>query len=297
MIIAVTGASGLIGTALVANLESAGHDIRILVRRPLNDGDREIYWQPATGEIDAQELDGVDIVVHLAGKSIACRWTANAKEEIRRSRVDSTRLLATSLAKLQYRPQALVSASAVGYYGVRGDEVLTEDSTAGTDFLAEVCQEWENACRPAWEAGIRVVQLRTGMVLSPRGGALAKMLTPFKFGLGGVIGPGDQYMSWITLDDEVRAIKFLIEEPSVHGAVNLVAPQPVTNGQFTKDLGRVLGRPTILPMPSFAARLAFGEMADALLLGSTRVKPQRLEAAGFQFRDPSLEPALQKLLA
>jgi uncharacterized protein (TIGR01777 family) len=297
MIIAITGSSGLVGTALVTALAADGHLVRRLVRRDVRDSEREIRWDPAGGTIDAAELEGVDAVVNLAGENVAShRWTAAFKERLRDSRVPGTRLLATTLAGLSARPDVLVSASAVGYYGARGDEWLAETSAAGSGFLAEMCQEWERATQPAADAGIRVVHLRIGVVLSPRGGALAKLLPPFKLGVGGVIGSGRQYMSWITLDDLVSAIRLAVTHGKIAGPVNAVSPAPATNRQFTKTLGRVLGRPTLLPMPAFAARLVLGEMADEMLLVGQRVEPRVLKQVAFSFQHPQLEPALHELL-
>lgn len=296
--IVVTGASGLIGTPLCAKLERSGATVIRAVRRPPRDADREMYWNPATGEIDAAKLDGVDAVVHLAGENIAGRrWTADFKRRIRDSRVQGTRLIADASARAARKPRTFLCGSAIGYYGNRGDELLTETAAAGDDFLAEVCREWEASAEAARQAGMRVVYARTGVVLSPEGGALAKMLLPFKLGAGGRLGDGRQYMSWIALDDEVAALSFVLGHSGVAGPVNLVAPQPATNAEFTRTLGRVLRRPTVLPMPAFAARLLVGEMADALLLSSTRVVPAALTAAGFEFRTPTLEPALRSLLA
>jgi uncharacterized protein (TIGR01777 family) len=242
-------------------------------------------------------LEGIGAVVHLAGESIAAgRWTPQRKDKIRRSRVEGTRRLCESLGQLTRRPKLLVSASAIGYYGNRGDEVLREDSPPGNDFLAQVCQEWEAATEPASQAGVRVVQLRFGMILSPGGGALKKMLLPFKLGAGGRIGSGAQFMSWIAVDDAVGAIDHAIRTESLQGPVNTVAPAPVTNANFTRTLARVLSRPALAPLPAFAARLAFGELADALLLSSQRVIPACLQASGYQFRYPELEAALRHLL-
>jgi uncharacterized protein (TIGR01777 family) len=298
MIIAVTGASGMVGSDLVKKLEGAGHLVRSLVRHEVKDADREIRWDPDAGQIDAAELNGVDAVVHLAGENIAGqRWSEDFKRRILESRAKGTKLLATTLANLEMRPAVLVSASATGYYGNRGDEEVDELAPSGNGFLAEVCREWEAAVEPAHDAGIRVVKLRIGPVLSPKGGALAKMLLPFKMGVGGVVGSGRQYFSWIELDDLVSAIVFALENESLIGPVNAVAPGAVTNREFTKTLGRVLGRPTIFPMPAFGARLAFGEMADEMLLGGVRVAPHELTAAGFQFAYPQLEPALRHLLS
>jgi uncharacterized protein (TIGR01777 family) len=257
----------------------------------------ELGWDPAAGSIDKEGLEGHDGVVNLAGENIAERWTLAKKARIRESRVKGTRLLADALAGLSQPPKVLVCASALGYYGNRGSEVLREDSGAGSGFLAEVCQEWEAAAEPAKQKGIRVVHLRIGIVLSPAGGALAQMLLPFKMGVGGKVGSGQQYMSWVALDDVVGAIHHTLSTESLGGAANAVAPNPVTNLEFTKTLGRVLGRPTIFPMPAFAARLAFGEMADGLLLSSARLEPAQLTASGYQFRYPHLESALRHLLA
>jgi len=297
MIIAITGSTGMVGSALERALESEEHLVRRLVRRDVRDGDREIRWDLDAGQIDAVELNGVDAVVHLAGENIAGhRWSADFKRRIRESRIRGTRLLCDALAGLELKPNVLMSASATGYYGSRGDEPVDESSPSGDGFLAEVCREWEAATEPARAAGIRVVNLRIGPVLSPAGGALAKMLTPFKLCLGGVIGSGRQWFSWIALDDLVSSIQFALENEGLAGPVNAVAPGAVTNREFTKTLGRVLGRPTIFPMPAFAAKLAFGEMADEMLLGGVRVEPQALTAAGFDFVHPQLEPALRHLL-
>jgi uncharacterized protein (TIGR01777 family) len=298
MIVAVTGSTGLIGTALVDALEAEGHVVHRLVRRPVCDEQHELHWDPAAGQIDAAALEGVDAAVHLAGESLAAhRWTEAFKHRIRDSRVRGTRLLCDALAGLAAKPGVLVSASAVGYYGDRGDEIVDESSAPGRGFLADVCQQWEAATQPARDAGIRVVNLRLGVVLSPRGGALAQMLTPFNLGAGGVIGSGRQYLSWVALDDVVSAIRFALRTATLAGPVNAASPQAVTNREFTKTLGRVLGRPTLFPMPAFAARLAFGEMADEMLLGGARVEPRALMSAGFAFQFPELESALRHLLA
>lgn len=295
--IVVTGATGLVGSRLVAELESAGAQVIRAVRRPVKDTARELFWNPDQGEIDDGKLEGVDAVVHLAGENISGkRWNDAFKQRILDSRVKGTRLIGEAIARLAAKPRTFLCASAIGYYGNRGDESLTEAAAPGNDFLAGVCRQWEAACQPARDAGVRVVNARIGVVLSPDGGALAKMLTPFKLGAGGKIGDGIQYVSWISLDDLVSALVFMLANPSVTGPVNAVSPQPVTNAEFTNALGRVLRRPTILPMPAFAARLAFGEMADALLLSSTRVVPQALQAAGYRFRYPELELALSHLL-
>ena len=296
MQIAVSGSSGLIGSALVSVLTAGGHRVFRLVRG-IAPGADSIRWDPGVGVRDVALAEGLDAGVHLAGENIgAGRWTARRKAEIRQSRIEGTRRLSESLARLARRPKALVSASAIGFYGDRGAEALNEDSPPGNDFLAQVCREWEKATAPAAKAGIRVVNLRFGVVLSPAGGALRKMLLPFRMGAGGRIGSGRQFMSWIALDDAVGAIRHALITESLAGPVNAVAPSPVTNTEFTRTLARVLRRPAIAPLPAFAARLAFGEMADALLLSSQRVLPTRLQASGYTFRFPDLEGALRHLL-
>lgn len=297
MDVLVTGASGLVGSALVPFLTAGGHHVTRLVRSTPPPGAAAVHWNPETRSIATPGLEGMDAVVHLAGENIATgRWTPEKKARIRHSRVHGTRVLCEALAQLAEPPRVLVSASAIGYYGDRGAEVLREQSRPGTDFLAQVCRDWEAATAPAVKRGIRVVPLRIGIVLSPAGGALAKMLRPFKMGVGGVIGTGQQYMSWIALDDLVGVIQHALVTETLQGPVNAVAPQAVTNREFTQTLGQVLGRPTLLPLPTFAARLAFGEMADALLLASTRVEPARLQETGYPFRYPDLAGALRHLL-
>jgi uncharacterized protein (TIGR01777 family) len=296
MHVVVSGSRGLVGSALVPFLTTGGHRVTRLVRGTAA-GPDETAWDPARGPVDASRLDGVDAVVHLAGENIAAgRWTSARKAEIRRSRVEGTRNLCHALACLPHPPKVFVSASAIGFYGDRGAEILTEASAPGTGFLTDVCREWEAATEPASRAGIRVINLRFGMVLSPRGGALQKLLLPFRLGMGGRIGDGRQFTSWIALDDAVGAIHHALCEESVRGPVNAVAPEPVSNAEFTRTLARVLQRPTLLPVPAFAARLAFGEMADALLLAGARVMPARLQASGYRFRFPDLESALRHLL-
>jgi uncharacterized protein (TIGR01777 family) len=296
MKVAITGASGLIGSALARFLATNGHDVVRLVRRTPKAKD-EARWDPEAGEVDATALAGVDAVVHLAGENIAGgRWTAGRKALLRASRVGPTQLLARTLADLKEKPKVLVSASAMGFYGNRGDAWVTEKDPPADDFLGRLSVEWEAAAEPARKAGIRVVHPRFGIVLSPVGGALGKMLLPFRMGVGGVVGPGTQYMSWIALDDVLGVLHHLLERGDLEGPVNTVAPEPVTNTVFTKTLGRVLGRPTVAPVPAFALRLALGEMADAALLSSTRVRPERLLATGYRFRFADLESALRHVL-
>jgi uncharacterized protein (TIGR01777 family) len=291
--IIVSGASGLVGSQLVAFLRGGGHEVHRLVRRkPAAPGD--IYWNPRTGEIDAGAMEGIDAVVHLAGESIAAgRWTKDRKRRIRESRVDGTRLLTETLGRLKAPPSVLVSASATGYYGSRGDDLLTETSGSGDGFLAEVCREWEATAMRATSAGIRVVRPRFGVVLADNGGLLARVTPLFRMGLGGRLGDGEQYLSWIALDDLLYVIHRAIVDPSLSGPINAVAPNPVTNREFTKILGRVLGRPAIVPAPASALRLALGGMADELLLASQRAVPGRLTDGGFEFAFPALEDAVR----
>lgn len=292
----VSGASGLVGSALVPFLSTQGHKVRSLVRRPPSNSS-QVYWYPPAEGPALAPLEGVEAVVHLAGESIAAgRWTEARKRAIRDSRVLGTRLLAEAFVQMKTPPKVFVVASAIGFYGNRGTEILREDSPAGAGFLAEVCRAWEEAAAPAVQRGIRVVHLRLGVILSPKGGALAKMLLPFKLGLGGRIGSGDQYMSWIALDDVLGVVRHALQTQALRGPVNTVAPSPVTYAEFAKMLGKVLKRPTIFPMPAFAARLAFGEMADELLLASTRVEPAMLVHSEYRFRYPTLEAALRHLL-
>ena len=297
MKVLVSGSNGLVGSALIARLTKDGHQIVRLVRAQADPGVPVVLWIPGKGVLDAAALEGFDAIVHLAGESIASgRWTMEKKARIRDSRVRRTELLAGTIARLSRPPAVLLCASAIGFYGDRGDEILTEESASGKDFLSEVCRAWEAASEPAARKGVRVVLHRFGVILSPAGGALAKMLLPFKLGLGGRVGDGRQFMSWIAIDDVVDALVHALGAKDLRGAVNTVSPRPVTNAEFTRTLGRVLRRPVVFPMPAFAARLAFGEMADALLLSSQRVEPKRLVASGYRFRYPDLEPALRHLL-
>ena len=294
MRVAISGASGFIGSAVARLLEAGGHQVTRLVRGRPRAG--EIHWIPA-GAIDPQAFEGFDGVVHLAGESIAGRWTAARKARILNSRVQGTLTIAAPLARLQQKPRALVSASAIGFYGPRGEEILDETSSPGSDYLSEVARQWESATEAAARAGIRVVLMRFGVVLGAGGGALARMLTPFRMGAGGRIGPGQQWMSWIALEDAAAAVEHALGNGSLRGPVNVVAPNPVRNSEFTRTLGQVLHRPTVLPMPALAVKLAFGEMGTTLLLGSQRVLPKRLEASGFQFKYPELKEALESAIA
>jgi uncharacterized protein (TIGR01777 family) len=295
--IAITGASGLIGSQLMPFLTTGGHCARPMMRSRSGAREGALFWNPDTKEIDVGQLEGLDAVVHLAGENVGSgRWTDAKKAAIRDSRVNGTRFLCDALARLESPPRTLVCASGIGFYGDRGDELLSEDSETGGGFLSEVCQAWEAAAEPARRCGIRVVHLRFGVVLTPVGGALQRTLLPFRLGAGGSVGSGEQYMSWIAIDDAIGAIYHALLTDSLSGAVNAVAPTPVTNREFTKTLGRVLSRPTLLPMPAVAARLAFGEMADELLLASIRVRPGQLPASGYQFQQLALEPALRHLL-
>ncbi|MGB0580228.1 MAG: TIGR01777 family oxidoreductase [Limisphaerales bacterium] len=292
MKILISGSSGFVGNALVKHLEGDGHEVHRLLRRKEPEPDR-ITWDPLTGRIDPEQLEGFDAVVHLGGENIASgRWTKRRKKRLRDSRVNTTRFLALTLSQLRNKPEVFACASAIGIYGSRGDAELTEASPPGVGFFPDIGQEWERACEPAAFAGIRVVNWRLGVILGRQDGALAKMLTPFRLCVGGVIGNGRQFWSWISLEDTLRAMTFTLSSP-VAGPVNLVSPQPVTNHQFTKTLGRVLRRPTIIPLPAFAARTILGEMADAALLASARVKPKVLQDAGFRFNHDDLESALR----
>jgi uncharacterized protein (TIGR01777 family) len=301
MKILVTGSTGLVGTALVSALARDGNTVCRLVRpqskstTSSKDG-FDVAWNPTTGELGGAGV-GADAVVNLAGASIAeGRWTKERKELLGTSRIDTTRALANALAKMNARPRVLVSASAIGYYGDRGDELLTEESKAGTDFLAGLAQEWEAEARKAEALGIRVVIARFGIILAKQGGALPKMMLPFKLGAGGKLGSGKQWMSWVTLEDVVGILKFALANPSMRGAVNVVAPQPLQNAEFTKVLAKAMHRPALFPAPAFALRLALGEMADALLLSSQRVAPRALEELGYGFLQTDLTSALTRIL-
>ena len=296
--VAITGASGMVGTALATVLRESGHKPVSITRKASESNEGSIVWDPASGLKNPSRLETVDTVVHLAGENIAGgRWTAALKDRIRRSRVEGTRSLVKSIAAIGHRPKTLVCASAIGFYGERGDTVLDEDAVAGSGFLAEVCRGWEQEAEAATELGLRVVKVRIGVVLSPKGGALAKMLLPFKLGAGGIIGSGKQYWSWIGLHDLVRIIAFCVEHDSIRGAVNAVSPNSMTNYDFTKGVGRALHRPTLFPLPAFAAKLVLGEMANELLLSSTRVIPKKLKEQGFEFHYPELVGCLEHELS
>jgi uncharacterized protein (TIGR01777 family) len=297
MQILVTGSSGLIGSALIARLQADGHSVTRLVRGAAS-SPGIASWDPVAGRLDAAVLNGVDAVVHLAGEGIGeRRWTPKQKRAILESRIRGTELIASAIAGAEHRPSALVSASAIGYYGDRGDEELTEVSTRGDGFLAELCEQWEGATSVAQKAGVRVVTVRSGIVLSTAGGALARMVLPFRLGLGGRIGSGRQYMSWITLDDEIGAIVHALTHDEVRGPTNLTAPNPVTNLEFTQTLGRVLHRPTVVPTPLLPLKLRYGsELVESLLVEGQRVLPTRLLTTGYTFVHPDLETALQSVL-
>ncbi len=297
MNIAVTGSTGLVGGALVSFLKTRGHHVLRIVRSADGLAGEDVALDPNTGRIDAGRLEALDAVVHLAGENIAARrWDAEQKERIRSSRVQGTGVLCKTLANLRQPPGALVSASAIGFYGDRGEQELDEESPSGNGFLPEVCRAWELATKPATEAGIRVVHARFGIILSPKAGALSKMIKPFRLGMGGRIGSGRQWMSWIALDDVLGCIDHVIGNSSLCGPVNAVTANPVTNRDFTRTLGRILRRPTLLPIPRFVARLAFGEMADELLMASTRVVPRALLDSNYQYLYTDLEGAVRHLL-
>ena len=291
MHVAITGASGMLGTALQTRLRADGHTVAPVLRGPGKD------WDPANGWLRPGLLEGVDAVVNLAGASIGeGRWTAKRKQELIDSRVTSTRLLVAAIASMERRP-ALVSASAIGYYGDRGDTVVDETSAKGEGFLADLVEQWESEAVKAEDAGVRTVRLRFGVVLSKDGGALKRMMLPFKFGAGGRLGSGNQWFSWVTLDDATRALSLALTEPSMQGVYNVTAPNPVTNRELTKALAKAMHRPALFPVPGFALRLLLGEAADELLLGGQRVLPKRLQEAGFTFEHTDLEVALRHVLA
>ncbi|MGC1276081.1 MAG: TIGR01777 family oxidoreductase [Planctomycetaceae bacterium] len=291
--ILISGATGLVGSELSRLLTTGGHEVIALTRR---ESSTDVRWSPEAGTIEADKLAGFDAVVHLAGENVIGRWTAEKKRRIRDSRVHGTRLLCETLAQLPTKTATLVCASATGYYGNRGDEILTEDCPKGTGFLPDVCEAWEAACEPARQAGIRVVTVRIGIVLTPGGGLLGKLLFLFRAGLGGHVGDGRQWMGWIAIDDLVDIFQTSILDESLSGVINATSPNPVTNAEFTKALGRVVRRPTLLPVPKIAVKAALGSAADELALASARVVPARLQARGHTFRQPLLEPALRTLL-
>jgi len=296
MKIAIAGASGLVGSALIPSLTNDGAAITRLVRGAAKSG--EIEWHPNQDQLNEQTLAGFDVIINLAGENIAGgRWTDEQKRKIRDSRVGGTHLLSEAIAKMDVKPGAFICASATGIYGDRDDETLDEQSESGGGFLAGVCREWEKACEPAIKAAVRVVNLRLGPILAREGGMLSKLLTPFKMGMGGKVGSGKQYISWVALDDVVNAIKLAISNQAMRGPLNIVSPNPVTNEEFTRTLGHVLNRPTALAMPAFAARLAFGEMADEMLLASQKVLPKKLLSMGFEFKYPQLEAAFRRYVA
>ncbi len=290
----VSGSTGLIGSSLVPHLQKTGHDVKRLVRKIASSQD-EISWDPETS-VDASKLEGFDAVIHLAGESIIGRWNEEKKAAIRNSRVQGTLTLVNALSLLKTPPRIFISASAIGYYGDRGNEWLPEESTPGTGFLPEVCQQWEQSAASIGEKGTRVAFCRFGIVLSSQGGALKQMLTPFKIGVGGKVGSGNQYYSWISIDDVVEGIHHVLLNDSIQGPVNFVTPNPVTNSEFTRILAKVLKRPAIFPMPTFAAKKAFGEMADALLLASARVDPAKLLSSKYPYQYPELEGAFRQAL-
>ena len=297
MRVLITGASGLVGRELQKSFAAKGYDMLLASRSEPAD-EQHIQWTVEEGFAEPEKLEGLDAVVHLAGENVSgLRWTEEKKRSIRDSRVLGTRNVVTAISKLKNRPKVFVASSAIGFYGERDDEEITESSAAGDNFLAEVSKAWESESRRAEDAGIRTVLLRTGIVLTKEGGALGTMLTPFKLGVGGVVGSGKQWMSWISMEDHIAVINYVIENENIRGAVNSVSPNPVTNEEFTKTLGDVLYRPTFLPVPEFAVSMVFGEMGDALLLASTKVLPKRLEDAGFQFKYPQLKPAIENAVA
>lgn len=299
MRIAITGATGMIGSVLTSFLLAQGHQIAVITRRASYNHPQvsAIEWDPALGYLEIEELEGFDVVIHLAGTNVGQSWTAEHKKSILESRVQSTKLLCESLARISSKPKLLISASAIGFYGNHPpQEILDENSPSGIGFLADVCRQWEAATHSAIEAGIRVVHMRLGVVLSKKGGALAQMWKPFQSGVGGVLGDGRQMMSWVALDEIPFCVDHLIRNAQITGAVNIVAPQAVSNAEFTKTLGQVMHRPTVLPVPGFAIRLLFGEMGQNLLLEGAHVVPRRLQESGYQFHFADLESALKKAM-
>ncbi|MEO8434325.1 MAG: TIGR01777 family oxidoreductase [Pyrinomonadaceae bacterium] len=297
MKVLIAGSSGLVGSAVTRSLAKKGAAVTHLVRTTPDPGKQEVEWHPNKGELDAADMEGFDAVINLGGESVAeGRWTEEKKKRIRDSRIQGTQLLSKTMAKLSAPPKVFLCASATGLYGDRGNEIVDESSPAGKGFLAGVCREWEEATQAATSAGIRVVNLRFGPIFSSEGGMLARLLPPFRLGVGGKIGSGDQYMSWVAMDDVVGVINFALEKDAVRGPLNVVTPNAVTNAEFTKALGKILSRPTFLMVPAFAARLAFGEMADEMLLASLRAVPKRLSEAGYTFKYPELEGALAGLI-
>jgi uncharacterized protein (TIGR01777 family) len=296
MNVLVSGGSGFIGTALVAGLKADGHRVKVLTRRREAAAPDALFWDPSAGQIDRAAFSGTDAVINLSGSTIATRWNAEKKKEIRESRVRCTALLAETIASLATRPRVFISTSAVGVYGDRGDELVTEGAAPGSDFLAEVCVAWEAAAAPAERAGVRVVHPRMGLVLSPVGGVLKQMLMPFRAGMGGPIGSGKQWWSWVVLHDVVGVIRHALFTEALRGPVNVAAPGAVPNAEFAKTLGAVLGRPAAVPVPVMALRLLFGEAADGAILTGVHAVPAALEQTGFRFAHPELEPALRHLL-
>ncbi len=294
MKILIGGATGFIGSALVPFLKNYGHEVTILTRK--RDDPRGIFWNPDESQLDGNALEGFDAIINLAGENIAGRWSEAKKQKILDSRVKSTQLLCQTLSKLKKQPQVLLNASAIGYYGYHLEKEVDETAPKGDGFLAEVCQQWENATQAAKDAGIRTVIMRFGVVLSPQGGALAKMLTPFKWGLGGVVGSGKQWMSWIALDDLLDAIFHFLTHPECEGPFNVVSPHPVTNEIFTKELSEVLNRPAFFPLPAFIAKWLLGQMAEEVLLSDAKVRPLNLQNSHFSFKYPELKDALIHLL-
>ena len=297
MNILITGAGGLIGTSLASYLKARNHRVSVLTRSKANPSEGHFGWNPESGEFDIRALRDTEVVIHLAGENIgAKRWTLEQKRKITDSRIKSTALLVDAISRMDKRPRLLLSASAIGYYGNRGEEPLTESSKPGDGFLAELCRDWEAEALQASKLGLRVVCIRTGMVLSRTGGTLERMLPMFKLGLGGTLGSGSQYWSWIVIDDLVRAIEFIFENEQLSGPVNLVAPNPLSNAEFTKTLAKAIHRPAIFPAPAPVLRLALGEMADSLVLTSQNVIPKKLMDAGFAFKYPTLSEALDTIL-